>query len=119
MMKPPVRQRGLSLIGLLFWAVVLGIGALVGMKVFPTVNEFYTIQRTVQKVAQGPAGSVAEVRTAFDKQKEIEFSINSISGKDLDVTKENDRVVIHFAYDKQIEIMEPVYLLIKYQGRSK
>ena len=119
MMKPPVRQRGLSLIGLLFWAVVLGFGALVGMKVFPTVNEFYTIQRTVQKVAQGPAGSVAEVRTAFDKQKEIEYSINSISGKDLDVTKENDKVVIHFAYDKQIEIMEPVYLLIKYQGRSK
>jgi Domain of unknown function (DUF4845) len=119
MMKPPVRQRGLSLIGLLFWAVVIGFGALIGMKVFPTVNEFYTIQRTVQKVALGPAASVAEVRTAFDKQKEIEYSISSISGKDLDVTKENDKVVIHFAYDKEIEIMEPVYLLIKYQGRSK
>lgn len=113
------RQRGLSLIGLLFWAVVLGFGALVAMKVFPTVNEFYTIQRTVQKIAKDSPGTVAEVRSAFDKQKDVEYSISSISGKDLDVTKENDKLVISFAYDKQVELVEPVYLLIKYQGRSK
>jgi hypothetical protein len=35
------------------------------------------------------------------------------------VTKENDKVVLQFAYDKEIEIVKPVYLLIKYEGRSK
>jgi hypothetical protein len=58
-------------------------------------------------------------RSAFEKQKDIEYSITSISGKDLVVTKENDKVVIQFAYDKEIEIVKPVYLLIKYEGRSK
>jgi hypothetical protein len=62
---------------------------------------------------------VAEVRKAFDKQKDIEYSIDSISGKDLEVTKENDRLVIRFAYDKEVPLVEPVFLLIKYQGQSK
>ena len=60
-----------------------------------------------------------EIRAAFEKQKQIEYSISSISGKDLQVTKENEQVVVSFAYDKEIELMAPVYLLIKYEGRSK
>ena len=55
----------------------------------------------------------------LDRQKEIEYSISSIEGKDLEITKENDRLVIRFAYDKEIPIVEPVYLLMKYKGRSK
>jgi hypothetical protein len=35
------------------------------------------------------------------------------------VTKENDKVVVAFAYDKLIPIYGPVHLLIKYEGRSK
>jgi hypothetical protein len=62
---------------------------------------------------------VPEIRAAFDRQKEIEYSITSISGKDLQVTKENDKVVIRFAYDKEIELYGPVFLLIKYEGSSK
>lgn len=111
-------QRGITLIGLLFWAIVIGFGALVVMRVFPTVNEYWTIKRAVNKIVAGGATTVPELRAAFDKQKEIEYSISTISGKDLDITKENERIVIRFAYDKQIELVEPVYLLIKYEGRS-
>jgi hypothetical protein len=35
------------------------------------------------------------------------------------VTKENDKVVIRFAYDKEVPIFEPVYLLIKYSGEGR
>ncbi|MEF7614702.1 DUF4845 domain-containing protein [Aquincola sp. MAHUQ-54] len=112
------RQRGITLIGLVFWAIVIGFGALVVMRVFPTVNEYLTIKRAVNKIAVGGATTVPEIRAAFEKQKEIEYSITSIGGKDLDITKENERVVIRFAYDKQIELMAPVFLLIKYEGRS-
>ena len=36
-------QRGMSLLGMLFWAVLIGMVAVVAMKVFPTVNEYLTI----------------------------------------------------------------------------
>jgi hypothetical protein len=61
---------------------------------------------------------VPEIRNAFERQKDIEYSITSISSKDLSITKENDKVVVSFAYDKEIELMKPVFLLIKFEGRS-
>lgn len=113
------RQRGVTMFGLLFWAIVVGFVALIGMRVLPTLNEYFTIQRAVNKIATEGATTVPEIRNAFEKQKDIEYSISSISGKDLQVTKENDKVVIQFAYDKEIEVVSPVYILIKYEGRSK
>ncbi|MBL8326463.1 MAG: DUF4845 domain-containing protein [Rubrivivax sp.] len=112
-------QRGVTLFGLMFWAIVIGFLGYLAVRALPTVNEYLTIQRAVNKIAQGNPATVAEARQAFDKQKDIEYSITEISGKDLSVTKENDRVVIGFAYNKEIPIAGPVYLLIKYEGRSQ
>ncbi|RZT95276.1 DUF4845 domain-containing protein [Rivibacter subsaxonicus] len=116
---PLARQRGITLLGLLFWAVIIATLALVVMKVLPSVNEYYTIQKAVNKIAREGGSTVQDVRNAFEKQKEIEYSIQSIAGKDLNVSKENDKLVVSFAYDKEILLMEPVYLLIKYSGRSQ
>ncbi|HJV60905.1 MAG TPA: DUF4845 domain-containing protein [Albitalea sp.] len=112
-------QRGITLFGLLMWAIVIGFVALLAMRVLPTMNEYFTIQKAINKIATEGYATVPEIRAAFEKQKEIEYSIQTISGKDLDITKENDKVVIRFAYDKEVEIMPPVYLLIKYQGSAK
>ena len=110
-------QRGLSLFGLMFWAIIVGFFALVGMRVLPTLNEYFTIKRAVNKIAS-EGSTVPEIRAAFERQKDIEYSISSISGKDLSITKENDKIVVSFAYDKEVELMKPVYILIKYEGRS-
>jgi hypothetical protein len=112
-------QRGVSLIGLLFWAIVIGFFGYVLVRALPTLNEYFTIQSAVNKIAATNPTTVGEIRQQFDKQKEIEYSIASISGKDLDITKENDRIVIRFAYSKELELIAPVYLLIKYEGRSR
>lgn len=112
-------QRGVSLIGLLFWAIIIGFIGYVLVRALPTLNEYFTIQSAVNKIAASNPSTVGEIRAQFDKQKDIEYSIVSMSGKDLDITKENDRVVIRFAYNKELELIAPVYLLIKYEGRSR
>ena len=112
-------QRGVTLFGLMFWAIVVGFAALIIMKVLPTLNEYFTIQKAVNKIAHEGGSTVPEIRNAFERTKDIEYSIQSISAKDLNITKENEKVVITFAYDKEIELMKPVYLLIKDEGRSK
>ncbi|KQW38216.1 DUF4845 domain-containing protein [Rhizobacter sp. Root404] len=113
------RQRGVTLFGLMAWAIVVGFVALIVMKVLPTMNEYFTIQKAVNKIAQEGGSTVPQIRAAFERTKDIEYSITSISAKDLKITKENDKVVIEFAYDKEIELISPVFLLIKYEGRSK
>jgi len=54
----------------------------------------------------------------FDKATEID-AISSISGKDLEVTKEGDKVVVRFAYEREIHLVGPAWLTLKYAGRSK
>ncbi|HEU4458656.1 MAG TPA: DUF4845 domain-containing protein [Methylibium sp.] len=112
-------ERGITLIGLLFWAIVIASLALVALKVLPTLNEYFTIQRAVNKIAKEGGTTVPEIRNAFQRTKDIEYSISSIDAKDLEITKENEKVVVKFAYDKEIELVEPVFLLIKYRGRSQ
>ena len=110
-------QRGFTLFGLLFWAIIVGFLALIGMRVLPALNEYFTIKRAINKITT-EGTTVPEIRNAFERQKDIEYAITSISGKDLQITKENDKVVVSFAYDKEIELMKPVFLLIKFEGRS-
>jgi hypothetical protein len=123
MLVPPrsgrARQRGVSLFGLLFYAVVIGFIGYLAVRVLPTLNEFFTIQRAVDQIAASQPATVAEARQAFDRQKGIEYSITSIGSGDLDITKVNEKVVISFAYEKELPLMGPVYLLLKYEGRSK
>ena len=115
----PRQQRGLTLIGLLTWAILVGFIGYLAVRVLPTVSEFYTIQAVVDRLAASPANTVPEIRQAFSKQLQIDQTISSIEAKDLDITKENNRVVIAFAYEKEIELVGPLFLLIKYAGRSK
>jgi hypothetical protein len=119
--RPPAAapRRGLTLIGLLAWAIMVGFVGYLLVRVVPTVTEFYTIKGVVDRIAASPASTVAEIRGAFDKQRQIDATITSLVGKELDITKENDRVVISFAYEKEIELFGPVFLLIKYAGRSR
>jgi hypothetical protein len=115
----PRQQHGLTLIGLLTWAILVGFIGYLAVRVLPTVSEFYTIQTVVDRLAASPANTVPEIRQAFSKQLQIDQTISSVEAKDLDITKENNRVVIAFAYEKEIELVGPLFLLIKYAGRSK
>ena len=103
--------------------LIHGAAYLVGhhgpVRVLPTVNEYLTIRRAVNQIASSQPATVAEARQSFDRQKDVEYSISAITSKDLLITKENDKVVIKFKYDKEVLIYEPVYILIKYEGSSK
>lgn len=112
----PAAQRGISFIGLLFFGVILALLAIVGARVVPTVSEFFTIKR-ISKNAARQGDTVPAVRAAFDKAAEADY-VSSISGKDLTVIKQGDKVVVSFAYEKEIPLFGPAYLLLKYSGSS-
>jgi hypothetical protein len=61
---------------------------------------------------------VAEVRMIFNKATAID-NITSISGKDIEVSKEGDKIIVSFAYQREIHLAGPAYLTLKYSGRSK
>ena len=116
MEQTKARQRGASMLGVLFFVGVLACVGLIAAQAMPTVLEYQSVLKAVQKASTG--NTVGEVKSIFDKAAQID-DINSISGKDLIVSKEGDKVVVAFAYNKEIHMFGPAYLLLKYVGRSK
>ena len=110
------RQRGISFLGLIVVGVVLAMVGVVGAQVFPTYLEYAAVNKAVNKASLG--STVAEVRSIFDKQTQVD-DIKSVVGKDLEVTKEGDKIVVSFAYEREIHLTGPAYLTLKYAGRSK
>ena len=109
-------QRGITFLGLLFFGVILALLVIVGARVMPTVNEYMTITKAVKKAASD-GETVQAVRRSFDRTAAVDY-ISSVSGKDLEVTKVDGKVVGRFANDKEIPLFGPAYLLLKYRGAS-
>jgi hypothetical protein len=111
------RQLGLSLFGMLFWAIVVGGGAVVLLKVYPSVQKYLTTREALNRVmrADPRPNSVPEIRRAFDRQRDVEFVNGMISGNELDIEAAGDGFRVGFSYDDEVELMDPVFLLIKYR----
>jgi len=109
------KQRGATFIGMLFIAAVIGILFIVGAKVAPTVIEYQAILKAANNAKMG--STVAEVKSTFDKNQSTGY-FDAISSKDLVIEKIADRHVISFAYQKEIALVGPAYLLLKYEGKT-
>ncbi|MCB8746679.1 DUF4845 domain-containing protein [Rhodoferax sp. U2-2l] len=109
-------QHGFSLLGFLFVGGVLAVTGVVVAQVIPTVIEYQAVLKAAQKASDG--STVVEVRSIFDRAAAID-NISSITARDIEVTKENEKVVVSFAYQREIHLAGPAYLTMKYAGRSK
>lgn len=115
------RQGGLSLIGFIIVGAFVALVVVLGAKVVPAYIEYYTILRNVKQVAASGdlrGATVKDVRNAFDKRMVIDYA-GEITGKDLDVTKENNEIVISFAYSKVIPMIGNASLLLEFEGSSR
>jgi Domain of unknown function (DUF4845) len=115
--NPRMRQRGLSLVGVLFIGLIVVVLLLLGAKLVPAVVEYIAIERAVQKI-KSEGNTVGEIRSAFERHATID-DIKSINSKDLDITKEGDRVVISYAYTYNIPLMDNVRLVIDFSGTTR
>jgi hypothetical protein len=109
------KQRGASFIGMLFIAAVIGVVFVVGAKVVPTVIEYQSIMKAANSSKN--ESTVVEIRRAFDKNAATGY-FDAISGKDLVIQKIADKHVVSFAYQKEIALAGPAYLLFKYEGKT-
>jgi hypothetical protein len=110
------QQRGVSFFGVLVIVVLLAAAGVLVARIVPTAIEYQGVLRAIQKAKAG--STPAEVRSLFDKAAAVD-DIHSISGKDLEVTKVGDAVVVKFDYNREFHLGGPAYLTLKYRGQSE
>ncbi|GAB4401056.1 MAG: hypothetical protein OHK0048_17050 [Rhodoferax sp.] len=109
------RQRGFSLLGFVFLGVVLAALGVVLAQVVPTLVEYQAVVKAVKKSAG--AASVAEARAIFDRATQVD-AISAISARDLEIIKDGEKLIVKFAYQREIHLVGPAYLTLKYAGQA-
>ena len=114
------RQRGVSLSGLLVWVVIVVLAALLGMKVVPSVMDYYQVVQAMKSVAQDNSlkgATVAEVRRAFGKQREVGY-FKGVTEADVEITKDGGDIVLAASYQDKLRLFGNVSLVIEYEASS-
>jgi hypothetical protein len=111
------KQSGITLMGLIFVGGVLGFLGLIAAQAIPSASEYLSIKKNLVTLKNKNLGTVQEIRNAFDATKHLD-DIKSLEGKDLKITKVNEKTVIAFEYNKEVTVFEPVFVLIKYKGST-
>ena len=111
-------QRGITLMGLLVAAIVVVFLAIGGLKIAPAYIEYFKVRKAVTAIAAAnQGGTVADVRRAFELRAAVD-DIDVISGKDLDVSKDGNELVISANYIKQIPLFGNISLVINFAASS-
>jgi hypothetical protein len=112
-------QRGATVFSMVILAIIVGFLLLMGARVFPAINEYLTIRKAVASImAKNPAGP-GEIRTSFEKTSEVEYSIHTITAKDLDIQPAGDGFKTSYHYNVEVPVFEPsVYILLKFAGTA-
>jgi len=112
------RQGEFSLSGMIGWAIVIVMVGTVLMKLFVPINEYLSLRRVVASIKADNPVSVAEVLTAFNNRLRTEYAITSVTSQDLKVEFIGDGPIISFAYSREVELLDPLYLTIKFRGST-
>ena len=114
--SPRSRQRGLSFIGVIFIGLLAVAVFAIGGQSLPVFLEYQAITKAAKKAAR-EGNTVPEVRAIFDRAGAID-NISSVQGKDLDVTKQGDKIVVGFKYSREIALAGPAYLVYRFNQQT-
>lgn len=111
-------QSGATLIGVMVGGAVLVALLLVGLKLIPVISEFMGVKRSIAAVVAGAnpqTATVSELRSAFSKRAMVN-DVTTVSASDLDITKEDGRIVISVEYARKVKLFGNVSLLIDFNA---
>jgi len=115
-MHQRMRQHGLSMIAFLFVTIVVVACVLLTFRVTPAYIEYYSVTKALDEalVNAKDLNSAKEIRDAFQKRADAGY-IESVSGKDIEVTKEKNEVTASASWTRKLPLIANVSLLIEFE----
>lgn len=115
------KQRGISLSGLLIWALILILVSISGLRIAPAYIEYSSINRNLAAIVKdinSQSADLNQVRILFSKRAQID-DIKSVNGQDIKINKENGRIVLSANYVVKIPLISNISLHIDFEASSE
>ena len=114
------RQRGMGLLALMFWALISVFVFIVVLKLIPVYKENLAIKTTLSAIASDSVlqnREKWEIRKLFNERAEID-DISSVNGADLEIDKEDGKIVLGIAYSVKTTLFANISLYINFNESS-
>lgn len=114
------KQKGLSLVGTIAWAVVLIFAALLAFQIGPAYIEYYAIQKNLRAIAKDPEVRSGE-RRAIERSFALRAAIDdmtAISPGDLNVEKDGDGIIVSASYSKRMPLFGNINICLDFNPSS-
>ena len=116
----PHTQRGLSMLGFLFVAVVFIVVAVLAMKLFPAYNQFFSVKTILNSMGNDSATqsmSNAELRSSFDKRAGVAY-VTSVTSDDLVIDRSGGKTRLTAEYEFRTKLIGNVSLVVDFSASS-
>ena len=114
------QQRGITMIGMLLWGIVIVFVALVAMKLIPAYTEFLEIKKILKDIGSETGSksmSNADIRDRFERRALVD-NISVIKSADLKISRESGRTVVSVDYTFQTPLVANISLLADFSASS-
>ena len=113
------RQRGLSMVGFLFVAVVVVVCIMVGFRVAPAYIEYYSVTKALEDAlyTAKDLNSAAEIRSAFQRKADAGY-IESVQSRDIDITKSKNEVTASASWTRKLPLVANVSLFLEFEASA-
>lgn len=111
------RQRGITFVGFIVVAVILVSVAIFSMKLIPAYMQNAKIQKAFDAIVHDPAMQDApakDIRMSFFNRAITMDSVTVLNQDDVEISKDNGRLVLSANYNVKVPVAGNVSLLIEF-----
>jgi len=114
-----VRQRGLSLLGLIVTLAILGFVGLMAAKLLPSYVEYWNVRKMFAQMEKNGSlnGTPHDIRREFDKLNAIS-DVRSIGGKDLEVANQGGQTVVGADWSVKVPLVANISACIHFSAST-
>ena len=112
------RERGVSMIGFLFVAIVMMVVALLAFRMVPAYIEYYTIQRALENaLTEARDPTLANVRQAMGRKLNADYA-DAVSAQDVELTRNGNSITASVSWQKRLPLVSNVSLLLDFDASA-
>jgi predicted membrane protein len=114
------QQRGLTMLGFLFVAVMLIFVAMLAMKLVPAYIEFFSVKKILNTMGQESglkSKSNAEIRNDFMKRAGVSY-VTVVKPEDLTIDRRNGGLVVSADYVFRSKLVGNVSIVVDFSASS-
>lgn len=111
----PKKQKGVSMISLLFWGMLLALVVVIGLNLFPPYMEHMSVKRALTDLAKTDikTKSTQKIEDLLLRRFQVN-NVKNVKAKDLDIDKRDGKMYLSLAYEVRVHLISNIDAVVSF-----